>query len=175
MTTTVEPNFLTPEVLSYIGRESADVPCPERLDRSTLRRYAQATHDTNPLYSDEAFARGSRYGELIAPPFYVARGFPPPLGQPPQDYNEPTTVDEDPTSTRVIIPGCPRLLNGGFQVEWFRPVYLGDQLYVRTRVANIEQKKGRAGPFVVVTTQRILRNQDSEVVAVATQTAIRMP
>jgi len=84
-------------------------------------------------------------------------------------------VDEDPSSTRVIIPGCPRLMNGGFQIEWFRPVRLGDLLYARTRVANIEQKRGRTGPFVVVTTQRILRNQESEVVAVATQTTIRLP
>ncbi len=175
MTEHQERNYLTTGVLSYIGRESPDVPWPEPLDRSTLRRYVQATHDTNPLFSDEAFARESRYGGLTAPPFYLARGFPPRLGEPPTDYNEPTVVDEDPSSTRVIIPGCPRLMNGGFQIEWFRPVRLGDLLYARTRVANIEQKRGRTGPFVVVTTQRILRNQESEVVAVATQTTIRLP
>jgi len=36
--------------------------------RDSIRHWAHATGDRNPLYLDEAYARASRYGTLIAPP-----------------------------------------------------------------------------------------------------------
>lgn len=35
-------------------------------------KYVEAVEDFNPLYVDEGFARGSKYGELIAPPAIAA-------------------------------------------------------------------------------------------------------
>lgn len=168
-------NYITEEVRAYIGRETGEVPWPEPLDRSSLRRYVQATHDANPLYSDEKFAEASRYGGLIAPPFYLARTFPPPLGEPPVGYEDPGDDEDDEHSVRVRIPGMPRLVNSGSDIEWYRPVYLGDRLYVRTRVADIQEKTGRSGPFALVTMQRTFRNQRGELVAISKQSTIRLP
>ena len=36
--------------------------------RDSIRHWAHATGDRNPLYLDESYARASRYGGLIAPP-----------------------------------------------------------------------------------------------------------
>ena len=51
-----EQNYLTPEILSQIGKEGEETIWPEPLDRSSLRRFIQATRDDNPLYYDEEYA-----------------------------------------------------------------------------------------------------------------------
>ena len=174
-----ERNYLTPQVLAFIGRESKEVAWPEPLDLSSLRRYIQASHDQNPLYHDEDFAKNSRYGALIAPPFYLARGFPGTLGEPPVDYAEIPEAHDDPeddeNSTRVTIPGTGLPMNGGTEIEWFRPVYVGDTLYSKNKVRDIQQKTGRSGIFIVVTMERTVKNQRGEIVAISTQTSLRIP
>ena len=45
-----EQNYLTPEMLSQIGKEGEETIWPEPLDKSSLRRFIQATRDDNPFY-----------------------------------------------------------------------------------------------------------------------------
>lgn len=43
-------------------------PYLTEVTRDSVRHWAQATGDRNPLFLDEAYAKGSRHGSLIAPP-----------------------------------------------------------------------------------------------------------
>ena len=43
----------------------------EAIDKSSIRRYAQAILDSNPIYFDEDFAKNSMHGAIIAPPTYI--------------------------------------------------------------------------------------------------------
>ena len=65
-----EGSLITPEIRAMLGQE---VYCAgkEVIDRTAIRRYAQAISDLNPLYIDEEFAKKSKYGGLIAPPTFI--------------------------------------------------------------------------------------------------------
>ena len=168
MTTESPETYVTPEVKANIGKECEPFTWPEPLDRSALRRFVQASHDENPLYSDQAAAEKSRYGALITPPFYLARG---PFGFPQADPEHNQVA----AAPQVEIPGMSRRVNGGNETEYFLPVYLGDTLTSRTRVADIYQRQGRSGPLVVVVNETAYTNQRGELATISRQMRIHMP
>ena len=61
---------ITDELKAWIGRE-VTYAAPEELGRAAIRYFALASGDGNPLYYDEAIARRSRHGGIIAPPTLV--------------------------------------------------------------------------------------------------------
>lgn len=61
---------ITDELKSWIGRE-ATYTAPEELGRASIRYFAMALGDDNPLFYDAAFARDTRHGGVIAPPTLV--------------------------------------------------------------------------------------------------------
>jgi len=40
-----------------------------------IRNFSNGVGDSNPLYRDEEYAKGTRYGALVASPSWVASGF----------------------------------------------------------------------------------------------------
>ena len=168
--------YVTDEVRAQIGKEGPPSTWPEGLERSTLRRYVNATEDQNPLYRDEEFAKKSRYGGLIAPPFWLA-SHPLATGQRLTEVLHMRREDGPlPGSTpSVRIEGMNRGVNGGSEIEWFRPVYLGDVLTYKSRVGEINERMGRTGPLVVRITETEFRNQDGELIAIMRGSGISMP
>ena len=61
---------LTDDLKAWIGRE-ATYTAPEELGRASLRYFALALADDNPIYSDPEFAKGTVHGDVIAPPTFV--------------------------------------------------------------------------------------------------------
>ena len=59
--------LLTEELKAFIGRE-AHYPAREELGRASIRYFALAVDDDNPLYLDDAYAKQAGYPSLIAPP-----------------------------------------------------------------------------------------------------------
>lgn len=171
-------NYVTPEVKANIGKEGLPATWIEPLDRSSLRRYVMGTQDRNPLYSDEELAKKSRYGGLIAPPFYLAGlalAFGQRLTEVVGEEREGGPGHARPGGTPAVrIEGLARGVNGGNETEWFRPVHLGDTLTWKSRIADIFQRTGRTGPLVMTVTETEYRNQRGELVALSRQTGIRM-
>ena len=167
MTTGNPKDYVTPEVKANIGKEGPAFTLPELLDRSTLRRFAQATQDRNPLYSDEEAARKSRYGGLIVPPAHLAPGAGP--------AGPRELAIRSGAMPQVEIPGMSRAVFGGNEIEYFRPVYLGDALTSRTRITYIQQRQGRSGPMVITAYETVYTNQRNDLVAISHQTRIRLP
>jgi acyl dehydratase len=163
-----EQNYLTPEILRQIGKEGEETIWPEPLDRSSLRRFIQATRDDNPLYYDEEYAKSTKYGSVIAPPFYFHRSFPSPLG-----VVEDAEKEEMRHRGLVDTPGFAKQVNAGSEIEWFGQVRIGDTLNSKTVVSNIEQKQGKNGPMILITYDRIIKNQDDKLIAITTQKSLR--
>src|SRR5438128_1919272 len=64
--------LVTDEIKSYIGRENT--PITDTVEWSPMRDYAVAVRwpePPNPLYFDEAFAKQTRWGGIIAHPTLV--------------------------------------------------------------------------------------------------------
>jgi acyl dehydratase len=44
---------------------------PDPVNQPMIRHWAAAFEDTNPVYTDPAFAAGTRFGEVVAPPLML--------------------------------------------------------------------------------------------------------
>lgn len=62
--------LLTDDLNAWIGRE-VHYPAREELGRASIRYFALATGDDNPLYCDDKYAQEAGYASVIAPPTLV--------------------------------------------------------------------------------------------------------
>ena len=145
-------SFLTEEMRQQaIGVESA--PVTMEVEKGHILRFAEAIGDPNLQYSDEAAARKSRHGGLVAPPTFLR-------------------------SVRGVNLELPfelsfgRRLDGGSDWEYFQPVRPGDRITAVARVAELAERTGRLGVMVFMTTVTTYTNQFDEVVATQTNTLI---
>jgi hypothetical protein len=147
------PDYVTPEVAALIGAETPPVPACHPVEPSEVRRFHQAVMDHAPRYWDAAAA--ARYGGVVAPPGFPVHAHrraehePDPLAK--MDRPDYDGVD------RALRPGLPeivvplkRLMNGGYEYEFFRYARPGERILLRSRYADIYQRNGRTGPIVFV-------------------------
>ena len=129
-------SLITDEIQAWVGREAT--PWTIEVTALDVKRFAVASDDPNPLYYDEAIAKQSRYGSLIAPPlFYMA-----PLTDPvPESEMRP---DGMPYEGRYPIPPTPlpRLMDGGTEIEFLSPFALVTGLPHEAKSPISIRKKG---------------------------------
>jgi hypothetical protein len=173
---------LTPEVQAMVGVKGDIVECWGVVDKEYLRRFTQAIMDPDPRYWDEEFAKGTRYGEIIAPPIMVS--YLP--GRLPPGEEDPITraFRENPQSDgiggvrrRGTLPDIPthlrRRLNAGNEIEVYKYPSLGDKIYYQNSYQNIRERVGRDGnPFLIVTTETRFWNQKGELLCITRQSSI---
>ena len=162
----VAKTLITDELVGWVGRETP--PWEIHVSALDVRRFAVATDDMNPLYIDEKFAKKSRYEGLIAEPlFYMA-----PLTTPVAE--EELREDGLPHDGRFPVPPTPlpRLMDGGTEIEFFRPVRVGDTLTGRSKITDIYQKDGRSGPLIFVERSTTYTNQSGKTVILEKSTSI---
>ncbi|MEU0482131.1 MaoC family dehydratase N-terminal domain-containing protein [Streptosporangium sp. NPDC006013] len=121
-----------------------------------IRRWAlYSTGDDNPLWSDEEYARRTRWGGVIAPPTFLY------------------TID-----STIVAPGLRGVqwIYGGTRWENHVPVRPGDRITAKARLLKVEEKSGaRARRLVVQTGEILYHNQREELVARAEADVMRVP
>jgi len=150
-----EESVITEELRNRVGVEAE--PEVFEVEKGYIRRYAQAIGDPNPLWQDEAYARKSRYGSIISPPTFL------------QDHAIIEFVDE---LLEIECP-LPRLLNGGMEVECYKPMTPGDVITTRAKLADLYEKHGKGGKLMFMVVDATFTNQRGELVAKGRHTFIR--
>jgi acyl dehydratase len=139
---------------SMVGMDSE--PYENELERSAIRKYAEAIQDSNPVYVDEAYGKLTPHGGIIAPPTFLCtlqagkRNGPTPI---PQSYTE--------------------VLNGGVEFLYCRVVRFRDVLIGRSRLAQVFEKEGRLGRMLFLVNETLFRDREGGLVARMVQTGIR--
>ena len=145
--------FLTDEMRQQaIGQESP--PTAVEVEKGAIIKFAQAIGDNNPVFNDEAAARNTRYGGLIAPPTLLRS-----VIGPRAEY--PFEMPYD------------RMLDGGSEWEYLQPVRTGDRITVVSRITDIAERTGRMGLMIITTYVMTYTNQFDQVAATQTNTSIR--
>ncbi|MBI3965653.1 MAG: MaoC family dehydratase N-terminal domain-containing protein [Chloroflexi bacterium] len=112
--------------------------------RDAIRHFAYGIGDLNPLWSDPDYARGTRFGDVIAPPCFLHS-----CGQ----FNY------------VGLPGIHSMFSGT-DWEFVRPLVAGDSVRATTKLVDMIERPSRfAGRSVEQLHETIYRNERSEVVA----------
>ena len=132
---------------SVLGREYDRLTYPP-ITADQLISYAKTLGVTDPIYLDEAAARGGPYGGLIAFPTFVVklRG-----GQ-----HMPMEV------AREMTRGG---FDAGKDIELGAPIRPGDVITATSAITEIYQKTGRSGSMWFVVFRQHLANQDGAMVA----------
>ena len=121
----------------HIGKEIE--PHTADVEAGRLRLFAKATGETRSEYIDEAAAHAAGHPALPAPPTFVLCAD--------LDIPDPFKWIAD------MGVDIARVLHGGERFRYFAPVYAGDRLTIRSRVADILQKKSSGKAFVIKETE----------------------
>ena len=132
--------------------------------RDTIRQYCFSIGEENPLYWDEAYARKTRWGGIVAPPSFVAHiggivGWSPGGGG--------GLFSDLPPSLGLYAPRY-----SGTRYKWFKPIKENDSFRVKiVNEASFEDKTRRDGTGPrqwLGSSDTVYINQKDEVVCVAT-------
>lgn len=144
-----------------------------RVVKEEFQRWAAAAGDRNPLYFDAGYARAHGYRDVIAPPLYVQYAT---LGVTDLGRLRPdgTPADAD-GPAHVPLPGFPRLMAGGQDITVYEPLYDGTVVTAVRTITDIAVKRGRSGPFVLVTSVTRYTRDGGVVVAEISDSVIALP
>ena len=151
-------SVITDEMKAKIGLESGT--SVYEIDRSAIRRWAEAIGDPNPLYRDEEYARSKGYRDIIAPPGFIAQ------------YGFPVKHIADGNGGGHFQSPSEKSLNGGNEYEFFKPIQAGDTIMSKISLAELRERDGRMGKMLIAISEQTFRNQDGEIVAKSRSTGI---
>jgi len=118
-----------------IGKESQETSAVIQAD--SIRAFAKAVGETDPVYFDRAAAQAAGFPDVVAPPTY-------PIAFMAEAMDPDLFIELD-----LYIPS---IVHGEQEFEYMRPLFAGDELRIKGRIADMWEKTGRSGTldFVVL-------------------------
>ena len=125
----------------------------EHVTPEAIRKFVNGIGDTNPLFRDPAYAAGTRFGRLTAPPNWAYSVFP--------------------TWVLQGLPGV-HAFHSGNDWEFYKPILVGDVITPECIFTGFEEKESRfAGRFVMEYQEARYLNQRGELVSKAKTWLVR--
>lgn len=174
-------SYITDEMRAQVGKER-DRRVSFPVDKSAIRQWAIAVRWPEPperLYWDEEYAEKTRFGGIIAPPFFNPFAYH--VDEERMQAGEgwgrsarigPFAVAGGAEGTASFAPGT-RPLNGGGEAEYYEPIRPGDVVTSVTKVAEIYEREGRLGLMLFTITETTWTNQKGQLVRIYRGTSIR--
>jgi acyl dehydratase len=159
--------MISDELKNLIGRKGK--PMVYEVSRADLRKIADAAGDRNPLYWDDEYAAGTRYGGIIAPPDFFGW----PVKWPPaQTFMNSNDLFME-MAIEIAKAGYYRAINAGMESEYFLPVRPGDTIIFSSEIVAIEEKEGKKGGKMMISTiETTMTNQNGDTVTKLRQSSI---
>lgn len=120
----------------FIGQESEERVV--EVEKGQLRLFAKAVGETNPVYTDEAVARDAGYAALPAPPTFA--------------FSLGLLAPAQGGSLSEMGINIGNVLHGEQSFDYRVPILAGDTIRLKSRIADIYEKKGGALEFIVTET-----------------------
>ncbi len=164
-----------PEKLrEWVGRESPPFRVPGPIEWSEVRRYMNATGDVNPLWGAADLEQNPYRDGALVPPVMVLDALRPAPGG---DVTTETGDRDFPSlaglASMVPVQGESARMNVGTEIEWIRPLRVGDWITVRLKITGIVLKRGNSGLSLLITEERRYFDQDQTLIAIVRQETAR--
>ena len=158
------------ELKVLVGQEGPRLVAVDEVCKPMIRHWCEAMQDGNPLYTDEEYARKSKYGSTIAPPTMLLTWTMPPLWppreQPPHPFEQFLEKLDKAGFYGIIITNVAQ--------RYYRPLFPGDRVTFTYKVTDVSpEKKTGLGNGHFVTTTFIFNNQKGEVVGAQSLTLLK--
>ncbi len=150
-------------VQGLVGRRAV-YTAPEEVGRAAIRYFARAVGDPCRLYVDAEYARKHGYEDVIAPPTFVCET---------NQYmpGEPDADGYPGHSWGIEIEGT-RMIRGGHEYEFHRPLYPTDVITATWTITDVYQKDGSSGRLTFLVSEARYTNQQDQLIAVNRETLI---
>ncbi|MES2490953.1 MAG: MaoC family dehydratase N-terminal domain-containing protein [Pseudomonadota bacterium] len=125
-----------------INREFIGHTLPESvldIERGRLKFFAKAIGETNPVYFDESAAHAAGYVDLPAPPTFL--------------FSADLDSGGLEQMLQMLKVDMNRVLHGEQEFSYSRIICAGERITVRSKIADIYDKKNGALEFVVKQSQ----------------------
>ena len=128
---------------------------PDEVGRASIRKFALAIDDLNPLYMDRAHAAKGPYGDVVAPPTFVCETI---------QYHRTQVDDWGGFSDRVGLPlGQP--IRAGNEYVFHRLLRHDDIITARWKIGDIYERQGRTGHLLFMVVDITYTNQRGDLLA----------
>lgn len=157
------------ETESYVGKVVGVTKAPDAVELGAIRRWLEPKEFECALHSDKAAARSAGYRDIIAPntmAFTYGIG---PYWSPKDGLSEPGYEPRQisiPVIFNVPAP-CKLSFATSVEIEFFDPIYVGDQITCTSKLVNLVKKELRVGAGAFFKQEDTYTNQDCAVVAIA--------
>jgi acyl dehydratase len=158
------------ELRAFIGQEGTPSMAVDEVCKPMIRHWCEAMQDGNPLYTDEEYAKKSKYGSIIAPPTMLLTWTMPPLWppreQPPHPFEQ--------LLARLDKAGFYGIIITHVAQRYYRPLFPGDRVTFTYKVSDVSPvKKTSLGNGHFVTTTFLFKNQKGEIVGTQSLTVLK--
>ncbi|BBO72630.1 acyl dehydratase [Desulfosarcina widdelii] len=141
------------ELRSRVGKKLRIRPFNTVASIDAIRKFVDGVGDVNPLYGDEAYAKKTSYGRLIAPPSWPYSVF-------------PTWIPQGLKGVHAF--------HSGNDWTFYRPIYEGDIITPEMTFTHFDEKKSKfAEKIIIVHYDDNYFNQRGELVANAKAWSVR--
>ncbi len=151
-----EESVITDEMRKMVGHVWG--PKVYEVEKGWIAKFADAIGDPNPLFSDEAYAKKTRFGGIVAPPAFH------------------TALRQDEGGEWVRSVRCKLNtggLNGGNELIYFKPIRPGDRISVTDKLVSVEEKDTSRGKMLFFMFEKSYTNQSGELVALGKNVGIK--
>lgn len=131
-----------------------------------IRRFAQAIGATDAVYLDEAYARTTRHGAVVAPPLFCQT----------MTYDDvsPDLLPSDGSPAELDVPlPARRTVGGSSDYTVHRLVRAGETITVTSRITDIYTRRGRSGQLWMMVVETRFDDADGAPVASEVATYIK--
>jgi len=157
----MDSDAFTRSLRAFVGKPGAPEVARDAVNQPMIRHWCDALDDANPAYLDAAFAAGSVYGAIVAPPAMLNAWTMPGL-----PGRSPNRVDPAGEVYRTLdAAGFTSVVATDSAHEYVRYLRLGDLVHGTGEVEEVsDEKKTGLGVGHFVTTQTTYTTQTGEVV-----------
>jgi acyl dehydratase len=112
----------------------------------SIREFAEAVGDLNPLYLDPEAARQAGYANVIAPPTFCMH------------LRGGRALPEVPLEPGLVS------LHAGQELEFYDEIYAGHTYTATAKIAEVYEKTGRSGPLGVIVREMTVKDSSGKTV-----------
>jgi acyl dehydratase len=157
---------ITQEMKKSIGTKLFEDFPPDEVSLWAIKRFIEATTDTNSLWQDEKYAKKSRWGGIVAPPTFL-HVFDP--------ANRAFRKRPDLSHMATTLPFEPpfvKTFQAFYEFQFFIPLKPGDMITSTAKIGDVYEREGKSGWMVFIRMDNEHRNQRKQLVGITSEAMV---
>mgnify|MGYP001816991112 CR=1 FL=1 len=148
-----------------VGRSTG----PDPVERGSIRRWLEPKEFDSDIHTDAEAAKAAGYDDLVAPVSMVFTYGMAPYWKP---GDPPAKIDDEPTQIQIPVifdvpAPCDKSFATSIEVEFFEPLYPGDEVTCTSKLVDIKHKELKVGKGAFLRQEDTYTKQTGEIVAVS--------